>query len=70
MPKSKARYRKLIVTKMVFKKKEEADGTIRCKFRCVAKSHVQIPGVDFAERSIPVATNDSIFLVVALTLFC
>ena len=69
VPKNKAGNRKLIGTKMVFKKKEEADGTIRYKSRCVTKGYMQIPGVDFTEKFSPVATNAAILLVVALILF-
>ena len=69
VPKTKAGSRKLIGTKMVFKKKEEADGTIRFKSRCVTKGYMQIPGVDFTEKFSPVATNAAGLLVIALILF-
>ena len=61
--------RKLIATKMVYKKKDEPDGTIRYKSRCVSKGFMQIPGVDYTEKFSPVATDTSIRLVVALILF-
>ena len=69
MPKSKAGDRKLIGTKLVFKKKDKVDGTTRFKTRVVTKGYMQIPGVDFTEKFSPVATNAAILLVVALILF-
>ena len=39
--------RKLIGTKVVFKKKDEVDGTIRFKTRIVTLGYMQIPGVDY-----------------------
>ena len=51
--------RKLIGTKMIYKKKEETDGTTRFKARCVSKGFMQIPGVDFTESFSPVATDTS-----------
>ena len=44
--KSKAGDPKLIGTKLVFKKKDEVDGTTRSKTRVVTKGYMQIPGVD------------------------
>ena len=61
--------RKLIGTKMVYKKKDETDGTTRFKARCVSKGFMQIPGVDFTERFSPVATDTSNRIVLALILF-
>lgn len=61
--------RKLIGTKMVYKKKDEPDGTIRYKTRCVSKGFTQIPGVDFTEKFSPVATDTSIRIVIALILY-
>ena len=52
--------RKLIKTKMIFKKKSEADGKTRYKARCVSKGYMQIPGVDYTEKFSPVATDASI----------
>ena len=61
--------RKLIGTKLVFKKKEEADDKIRYKTRCVSKGYMQIPGVDYTEKFSPVATNQALFLLLALILY-
>jgi len=61
--------RKLIGTEMVYKKKDEPDGIIRYKARCVSKGFMQIPGVDFTEKFSPVATYTSIRIVIALILY-
>ena len=50
--------RRLIPTKMVFKKKDEIDGSIRFKARDVTLGFMMVPGVDFTERFSPVATNE------------
>ena len=68
-PKSDAKGRKLVGTKLVFKIKDEADGTLRYKTRIVTLGYMQIPGVDFTEKFSPVATDSSIRIVFALTLF-
>ena len=61
--------RKLIKTKTIYKKKDEADGTVRYKTRIVSKGYMQIPGVDFTEKFSPAATDTSIRIVIALILF-
>ena len=61
--------RKLIGTKVVFKKKDEVDGTIRFKTRIVTLGYMQIPGVDYTEKFSPVACDTSIKIVLALILF-
>ena len=61
--------RKLIGTKLVFKKKDEADGTTRFKTRCVSKGFMQIPGVDYTERFSPVATDEALLMLIAMILF-
>ena len=61
--------RKLIGTKVVFKKKDEADRTIRFKTRIVTLGYMQIPGVDYTEKFNPVACDTSIRIVFALILF-
>ena len=58
----------MIPTKLVFKKKDEIDGSIRFKTRDVTMGYMMIPGVDFTERFSPVATDESLRLQIAITL--
>ena len=60
--------RKLIPTKLVFKKKDEIDGSIRFKTRDVTLGFMMIPGVDFTERFSPVATDEALRLQIAINL--
>ncbi|MGB2452939.1 MAG: reverse transcriptase domain-containing protein, partial [Candidatus Poseidoniaceae archaeon] len=60
--------RKLIPTKLVFKKKDEIDGSIRFKTRDVTLGYMMIPGVDFTERFSPVATDASLRIQIAINL--
>ena len=60
--------RKLIPTKLVFKKKDEIDGSIRFKTRDVTLGYMMIPGVDYTERFSPVATDASLRIQICLTL--
>jgi len=41
--------RKAIPTKLVFKLKDEIDGSIRVKSCCVTLGYMMVPGVDFTE---------------------
>ena len=50
--------RKLVPAQLVFKKKDEIDGLIQFKTRCVILGVVIVPGVDFTERFSPVATDE------------
>jgi hypothetical protein len=59
----------IIGSKWVFKKKIEADGSIRYKSRVVSKGYMQIPGIDYTERYSPVATDSSTRLLIAMTLW-
>ena len=61
--------RKLVGTKVVFKKKDEPDGTTRFKTRIVTLGYMQIPGVDYTERNSPVANDTSVRIVFALVLY-
>jgi len=61
--------RKVIPTKLVFKLKEEIDGSIRFKSRCVTLEYMMVPGVDFTESFSPVATNESLKLQIGITLY-
>ena len=61
--------RKVVPTKLVFKKKDEADGTTRFKTRCVTLGFMMIPGVDYSEKFSPVATDEARHLQIALTLW-
>lgn len=59
---------KPIKVKWVFKKKQEQDGSTRCKGRIVVKGYVQIPGVDFTNTHSPVAQDSSIKVTLALAM--
>ena len=61
--------RKIIGTKLVFKKKDEQDGTVRLKTRAVTKGYLQIPGVDFTESFSPVAADTTIRVAISITLY-
>ena len=69
--------RKIIGTKLVFKKKSEAAGstakdtygTVRYKTRGVTLGYQQIPGIDYTESHSPVATDVSIRMAIAMTLY-
>ena len=65
----KAQGRKLIPCKLVFKLKDEIDGSIRFKTRCVTLGFMMVPGVDFTERFSPVATDEALKLQIAVTLY-
>ena len=54
---------------MVYKKKDEPDGTIHYKSHYVSKGFMQIPDVDFMEKFSLVATDTSIRIFIALILF-
>ena len=60
--------RRLIPTKLVFKKKDEIDGSIRFKARDVTLGFMMVPGVDFTERFSPVATDESLRTQIAINL--
>jgi hypothetical protein len=59
---------KPIKVKWVFKKKQEQDGSTRCKGRIVVKGYVQIPGVDFTNTHSPVAQDSSIKVTLAIAM--
>ena len=65
----RAQGRKIVPVKLVFKKKDEADGTVRFKVRCVTLGFMMIPGVDYTEKFSPVATDEARGLQIALTLW-
>ena len=54
----------IMKTKWVLKKKEQTDGSIRFKMRCVSKGYQQIPGIDFTELFAPVANDTSELLCI------
>ena len=60
--------RKVIPTKLVFKKKDEIDGSIRFKTRDVTLGYMMVPGVDFTERFSPVATSTSLRIQIYINL--
>ena len=60
--------RRLIPTKLVFKKKDEIDGAIRYKVRDVTLGFMMIPGVDFTERFSPVSTDEALRIQIGINL--
>ncbi len=60
--------RKLVPTKLVFKKKDEIDGSVRFKARNVTLGFMMVPGVDFTERFSPVATDEALKTQLAINL--
>ena len=60
--------RKLVPTKLVFKKKYEIDESIRFKTRCVTLRFMMVTGVDFTERFSSVATDESLKVQVGVNL--
>ena len=60
--------RKLIPTKLGFKKKDEIDGSIHFKTRDVTLGFMMISGVDFTEIFSPVATDKVLHLQIAINL--
>ena len=65
----KAKGRKVIPTKLVFKLKDEIDNSTRFKTRCVTLGYMMIPGVDFTESFSPVATDEALKHQIAVTLY-
>ena len=55
----KAKGRKPVPVKWVFKSNEEAEGLISMKSRNVVKGYMQVTGVDFKESFYPVASDTS-----------
>ena len=56
-------------TKLVFKLKDEIDGSIRFNSRCVTLGCMMIPGVDFTEIFSPVATDEVLKFQIGITLY-
>ena len=69
LAKVRAKGRKPIPVKWVFKTKLEPDGCERLKSRIVSKSFMQVPGVDFTEKFSPVATDTSTRIIIGLVLY-
>ena len=57
-----------MLTKLVFKKKDEIDGSIRYKTRNVTLGFMMVPRVDFTERFSPVATDESLRTQISINL--
>jgi Reverse transcriptase (RNA-dependent DNA polymerase) len=55
--------RKLMTTKWIFKEKDNLDGTMKYKARCVSRGFMQIPEVDYTESFSPVASDTGIRVV-------
>ena len=58
----------MIPTKLVLKKKDEIDESIRFKTRDVTLGYMMIPGVDYTERFSPVASDASLRTQIAINL--
>jgi hypothetical protein len=50
--------------------KEEQEGSQRFKIRIVLKGYVMVPGVDYTESSLPVATDTTVSTAIAIALYC
>ena len=61
--------RTVIGVKWVFKTKSEWTGDFRLKSRIVTLGYMQVPGVDFTEKFIPVANDTSTRIIILLTLY-
>ena len=64
----KARRRKPVPVKWLFKSKEEADGLICLKSINLVKGYMQVPVVDFTESFSPVVLDTSTSIMILLTL--
>jgi hypothetical protein len=67
-PRDKFDGRKPIPVKWIFKIKEEQDGTLRYKSRIVLKGYVMVPGVDYTESFLPVATDTTARIAITIAL--
>ena len=65
----KAKGRKPVPVKWVFKSKEDTDGLICMKSRNVVKGYMRFPGVDFTESFYPVVSDTSTSTMIVLTLY-
>ena len=65
----KAKVRKPVYIKWIFKSKEEADGLIRLKSRNIVNGYMQVPLVDYTESFSLVTTDTSINILPILTLY-
>ena len=59
---------KLIPVKLIFKKKDEIDGSVRFKVSNVTLGFMIVPGVDFTENFIQVAKDDKLKNQLAINL--
>ena len=65
----KAKGRKPVPVKWVFKSKEEPDGLIHLDLINVIKGYVKVPGVDFKESFSPVTSDTCKSILIGLTLY-
>ena len=65
----KAKGRKPVPVKWLFKSKEEAYGLICLKSINVVKGYMQVLGVDFTESFSPVASDTSTSILIVLALY-
>ena len=59
----------IVGTKVVFKKKDEPDGTVKCKSRVVSLGYSFVPGVDYDESYAPVAQDSSNCMLICIGLY-
>jgi hypothetical protein len=52
-----------------FKLKDEQGSTLRHKLRVCSKGYKQIPGIDYKESFVPVATDTTVRIVLCVYLF-
>ena len=65
----KAKVRKPVYIKWIFKSKEEADGLIRLKSRNIVNGYMQVPVVDYTESLSPFTSETSTRILIGLTLY-
>ena len=65
----KAKVRKPVTYKWVFKSKEDPDGLIHLKSINLVNGYLQVPGVDFTDLFSPAASDTSTRILIGMTLY-